>query len=112
MDQSTPGTAKSADGMKLVVVGSSAGGIEALSVLVSTLRPNFGAPVVLAQHLDPKRHSSLEQVLQRRSALPVVVVQEGPAAALQPGTVYVVPSNHHVAIRDGSVGLEGDRDGQ
>jgi chemotaxis response regulator CheB len=42
-------------GHDLVVVGSSAGGISALSVLVSTFGADFSAPVVLAQHLDPQR---------------------------------------------------------
>jgi signal transduction histidine kinase len=37
----------------LVVIGSSAGGIEALSRLVSTLPEGFQAPIVVAQHLDP-----------------------------------------------------------
>ena len=93
---------------RLVVVGSSAGGIEALSVLVSTLQPGFAAPVVLAQHLDPRRRSNLEQILGRRSALPIVVVPDQEPVALRPGTVYVVPANRHVAIHDGHVGLEGD----
>jgi chemotaxis response regulator CheB len=38
--------------LDLVVIGSSAGGIEALSMLVATLSPVFLAPLVLAQHLD------------------------------------------------------------
>src|SRR5437588_6808390 len=88
----------------LIVVGSSAGGVEALSILVSTLPEDFPAPIVLAQHLDPRRPSSLELVLQRRSALPVVAVRQG--MPLEKGTVYVVPSNRHVAIRDGQVALE------
>src|SRR5688500_17909965 len=54
---------------KLVVVGSSAGGIQALSILVGTLPHDFPAPVVLAQHLDPTRPSNLSSILQRRSAL-------------------------------------------
>ncbi|MGE0131567.1 MAG: chemotaxis protein CheB [Blastocatellales bacterium] len=91
----------------LVVVGSSAGGIEALSVLVNSLPKDFPAPVVLAQHLDPFRPSSLHQILERRSALPIVVVQDG--ANLEPGKVYVVPSNKHVVIHDGHVRLEGDQ---
>ena len=37
----------------LIVVGASAGGVEALSVLVSSLPADFPAPIVLAQHLDP-----------------------------------------------------------
>jgi two-component system CheB/CheR fusion protein len=91
---------------ELVVVGSSAGGIEALSILVSALPNDFPAPIVLAQHLDPFRPSNLDQILGRKSTLPVVVVQE--TTKLQPGRVYVVPANRHVVIRDGDVMLEGD----
>jgi two-component system, chemotaxis family, CheB/CheR fusion protein len=90
----------------LVVVGSSAGGVEALSVLVGGLKTAFPAPVVLAQHLDPARPSHLGAILERRSKLPVVVVEDD--TTLEAGKVYVVPSNKHVVIRDGMVGLVGD----
>jgi two-component system CheB/CheR fusion protein len=60
----------------LVVIGSSAGGIEALSKLVSTLPEGFQAPIVIAQHLDPNRTSHLEHILSRRSTLPVRTVSE------------------------------------
>src|SRR4051812_6655577 len=60
--------------MKLVVVGSSAGGIQALSTLVESLPSNFPAPIVLAQHLDPQRPSNLARILERRSKLPVVTI--------------------------------------
>jgi two-component system CheB/CheR fusion protein len=60
----------------LVVVGSSAGGIEALSRLVSTLPEGFTAPVILAQHLDPARESRLQEILARRSHLPVRTVAD------------------------------------
>ena len=43
----------------LVVVGSSAGGIEALSTLVAALPKDFAAPLVIAQHLDPEHPSHL-----------------------------------------------------
>src|SRR5262245_5948427 len=94
----------------LVVVGSSAGGIEALSVLVSTLPAGFPAPVVLAQHLDPNRPSNLALILERRSGLPIVIVSDH--TPLEPGKIYVVPANRHVRISDGHVELEeehGDR---
>ena len=59
----------------LVVVGSSAGGIEALSILVNTLPVDFPAPIVLAQHLDPGRPETiLDSILQRRTNLQVEVV--------------------------------------
>jgi len=92
----------------LVVVGSSAGGVGALSTLVSTLHKNFPAPVVLAQHLDPQRPSHLATILERRSTLPIVVVREDPPTKLENGRIYVVPANRHVTISDGLVLLEGD----
>lgn len=92
----------------LVVVGSSAGGIGALSTLVSTLNRNFPAPIVLAQHLDPQRPSQLGTILERRSTLPIVVVQEDPPTPLESGKIYVVPANRHVMISDHHVLLERD----
>jgi two-component system CheB/CheR fusion protein len=52
---------------QLVVVGASAGGVEALSTLVATLPRDFPAPLVSAQHLDPPRPSHLAQIVARRS---------------------------------------------
>ena len=92
----------------LVVVGSSAGGVGALSTLVSTLNENFPAPIVLAQHLDPQRPSHLGSILERRTNLPVVVVDEHSPTPLESGKIYVVPANRHVKIDDGHVLLEGD----
>ncbi|HEX7330170.1 MAG TPA: chemotaxis protein CheB [Pyrinomonadaceae bacterium] len=92
----------------LVVVGSSAGGVNALSTLVSTLPRSFPAPVVLAQHLDPQRPSHLGSILERRSILPIVVVNEHQPTKLEGGKIYVVPANRHVKIVDGHVHLEGD----
>src|SRR2546426_939144 len=90
----------------LVVVGSSAGGIEALSILVSTLPADFPAPIVLAQHLDPSRPSSLDTILQRRTRLSIDVVNS--RTHLQPGKIYVVPANRHVTIDDSDVEVQGD----
>src|SRR4030095_10025681 len=94
------------DSESLVVVGSSAGGIEALGVLVSSLGEDFPAPLVIAQPLDPLRPSHLATILERRTKLPVVSVKE--PKPLERGKVYVVPSNQHVVIQDGIVRLEND----
>ena len=92
----------------LVVVGSSAGGVGALSTLVSTINKTFPAPIVIAQHLDPQRPSLLGSILERRSNLPIVVVSEHEPTKLEAGTIYVVPANRHVKISDGHVHLEAD----
>ena len=83
---------------QLIVIGSSAGGIEALSTLVATLPSPFPAALVIAQHLDPARPSHLGAILARRSPLPVVTVHAH--EALQAGTIYVVPANQNVAVTD------------
>jgi two-component system CheB/CheR fusion protein len=86
---------------KLVVVGSSAGGIEALSIFVSTLPTNFPAPIILAQHLDPSRPSLLGTLLEKRATLPVNVIRAH--TALRSGEIYVVPPDCYVTINDGYV---------
>jgi two-component system CheB/CheR fusion protein len=87
----------------LVVVGSSAGGIEALSTLVSTLPSEFAAPLVIAQHLDPRRTSRLGEILGRHSTLPVRTVAE--VERLEPGVVYVVPADRDIEITDHEIRL-------
>src|SRR6266516_2061076 len=90
----------------LVVIGSSAGRVDALSVLVSTLPGDFPAPVVLAQHLDPSRPSNLDAILKRRTMLHVEVINT--SSALEPGKIYVVPSNHNVTINSHRVEVRDD----
>ena len=91
---------------QLVVVGSSAGGIGALSDLVSNLPGDFPAPVVVAQHLDPSRESHLQQILSRRSPLPVKTVTDH--EPLEAGVVFVVPANRHVNITDSEIGFSSE----
>lgn len=91
------------DQSPLVVVGSSAGGIDALSVLVSSLAPKFPAPIIIAQHLSPQHPSHLAEILSRRSPLPVRTILDH--EALESGTIYVVPADRHVQIRNGHLSL-------
>jgi two-component system CheB/CheR fusion protein len=91
---------------QLVVIGASAGGIEALSRLVAGLPADFPAPIVVAQHIDPTRASHLRQILEHRTALRVVTVES--SEALQPGVIYVVPNNRNVEISDHSVAVAED----
>ncbi len=90
----------------LVVIGASAGGIEALSVLLTTLPAPLPVPIVIAQHLDPRVPSHLGQILARRSTMPVNVVTEGATEHLEPATIYVIPANHDVEVTDGSLRLQ------
>ncbi len=95
--------------LQLVVIGSSAGGIEALSRVVASLSSDFPAPIVIAQHLDPRRPSHLGEILARHSALPIKVVDE--SAALEDGVIFVIPSNRLVEIDGGELRLRPARPG-
>jgi two-component system CheB/CheR fusion protein len=86
---------------QLVVTGSSAGGIEALSVVLSALPSDFPAAIVIAQHLDPRVPSSLAAILAKHTPLRVVAVNDH--ARLVAGTVYVVPSDRNVEISAGTM---------
>ncbi len=92
---------KPAAASQLVVIGSSAGGIEALSRVVASLATDFPAPIVIAQHLDPRRPSHLGEILSRHSVLPIRVVED--AAPLEDGVIFVIPSNKLVEIVDGEL---------
>jgi two-component system CheB/CheR fusion protein len=94
---------------QLVVIGSSAGGIEALSRVVASLPADFPAPIVIAQHLDPRRPSHLHEILARHATLPVRVVEE--REALEDGVIFVVPSNRIVDISQGELRLKAAKAG-
>jgi two-component system, chemotaxis family, CheB/CheR fusion protein len=88
---------------QLVVIGASAGGIEALSAFVGGLPKELPAPIIVAQHLSPHHLSSLTDILGRRSPLPVRTVVD--REELEPGVIYVVPANRNVAVTDHEVEL-------
>jgi len=100
---------KAADA-QLVVIGSSAGGIEALSRVVASLPADFPAPIVIAQHLDPRRPSHLGEILSRHATLPITVVED--TASLEDGVIFVVPSNRLVEIVRGKLHLRPARPGR
>jgi two-component system CheB/CheR fusion protein len=95
---------------QLVVIGSSAGGIEALSRVVASLPADFTVPVVIAQHLDPRRPSHLNEILSRHTSLPVRVVTG--STPLEDGVIFVVPANRHVEIVDHDIRTRPARPGK
>ncbi|MEJ7137524.1 EAL domain-containing protein [Amphibiibacter pelophylacis] len=80
----------------VIGVGSSAGGLEALTQLISALPPHFPASLVVVQHLSPTHQSMLAQLLGRKTSLLVrEIVHQEP---LQPGIIYVTPANRNVTV--------------
>jgi len=91
------------NGCDVVVVGASAGGVEALSALVRALPADFAAPVIVVLHVPASGPSVLPAILSRAGPLPAVHVADG--VALEPGRIYVAPPNCHVLVSGGSLTL-------
>lgn len=88
----------------LVAVGASAGGLKALTEVLSPLPPDFPAAIVVVQHLDPRHRSLMAEILDRCTALDVRQVQEGDV--LCPGTVFIAPPDNHLLVNpDGVLSL-------
>jgi two-component system chemotaxis response regulator CheB len=80
----------------VVGIAASAGGLRALSAVVSALPPDFPAPVAIVQHLDPRHPSLMAGILGRATRLMVKEAQEGDA--LRPGFVYLAPPDRHLLV--------------
>lgn len=82
--------------LRVVALAASAGGLAALSRVLSELPAGFSYPVVVVQHLDPHHRSWMPEILQRRVALQVEQVRGG--ETLAPGTIYLAPPDRHVLV--------------
>src|SRR5205809_423276 len=78
----------------IIVVGASAGGVEALTTLVSGFPPNFEATIFIVLHVPPEGPSVLPAILRRRCALHAVHPQSGDP--ILPGMIYVAPPGYHL----------------
>lgn len=88
----------------VVALAASAGGLRALSEVLSALPADFPAAIVVVQHLDRHHPSLMAGILGRRTALHVEEAREG--ERLRPGTVLVAPPDRHLLVNpDGTVSL-------
>lgn len=81
-----------------VVIGSSAGGIKALSMVLAALPGDFALPVIIVQHLHPSSDSYLARILDAKCQLTVKQADEKEAIA--EGVVYIAPPNYHLLIEE------------
>jgi two-component system chemotaxis response regulator CheB len=80
----------------IVGIACSAGGINALQIVLGNLPKNFPVPIVVVQHIGPQHPSLLAEILSRSCSLSVKSAQNH--EILLPGTVYLAPPNKHVLI--------------
>jgi two-component system, chemotaxis family, protein-glutamate methylesterase/glutaminase len=83
----------------VIVIGASAGGVEALSRVVADLPRDIRASVLVVLHISRGR-SMLPEILSRSGRLRAAHPTDG--EPLQYGRVYVAPPDHHLIVKDGA----------
>ena len=82
-----------------VVIGASAGGVDALATLLSALPASFGAAVIVVLHLPANNESLLPRVLAHHSALPLREASD--KESVDSATVHVAPPGYHLLVEPG-----------
>lgn len=83
----------------IVGIGASAGGLEALSLLLPSLPKNLGLTYVVVQHLSPTYRSMMAQLLGRETTMPVRDIEDGMLP--EANTVYITPPNRNLTLLAG-----------
>lgn len=93
--------------IELIVIGASAGGVEALSQLFQSLPADFRPAVLVVIHLPPDHASTLPQLFSRKCRRPVKEAEDKETIAH--GTVYIAPADYHLLVEpDKSLSLSRD----
>jgi two-component system chemotaxis response regulator CheB len=87
----------------IVLIGASAGGVQALQTVIGGLPRDFPAAVFVVLHIAPYGHSSMPAILTRAGSLPAAHAQDG--EAIEAGRVYVAPPDYHLLVEPGRVRL-------
>ena len=87
----------------IVGVGASAGGLEALELLLSGVPEASGLAFVIVQHLDPLHKDIMVELLQRVTPMPVLQISQH--QRVEADHVYVIPPNRDLSIRHGVLQL-------
>lgn len=88
------------------VIGSSWGGLAALSRIISELPGDFSIPLLVVQHRSRHADNLLATLLQDVTELRVIDVED--KEPLQAGSVYIAPANYHLLVEDGHLSLTTD----
>ena len=97
--------------MKIVGIGASAGGLDAVIRMFSKLPADSGGAFVLVQHLSPSHVSVLDELLDRHTDMKVIMVSDS-LTPLKPNHVYVVPGNAYASLRKDALHLDRQEEGQ
>lgn len=83
---------------RLVVIGVSLGGLEALRILIRALPANLQVAVIIVQHRDKEEHGDLAGILGAAGSVSVGCPLD--KESIQVGRVYLAPPNYHLLVED------------
>jgi two-component system chemotaxis response regulator CheB len=83
----------------IIALAASAGGLRAITDVLSALPRDFPAALVVVQHLDPRHRSLMAEILGKRTSLLVREALDGDS--LGPGVAFIAPPNHHLLVNAG-----------
>ncbi|AZF32298.1 Protein-glutamate methylesterase [Pseudomonas sp. R4-35-07] len=83
-------------GIGAIVVGASAGGVEALLSIFGRLPNTFGLPIIAVLHLPDERRSQLAEVFARRLRIPVKEARD--KESIEAGTLYFAGPGYHLSV--------------
>lgn len=92
-----------AESFSVVGIGASAGGIKPLQTFFEKMPGHSGMAFVVVMHLSPDHPSSLAQILQQRTEMPVLQLTQ--SVRLEADHVYVIPPNKHLTVAEGMLCL-------
>jgi two-component system chemotaxis response regulator CheB len=82
--------------IEAIVIGASAGGVEALGLILPALPATFRPSMLIVLHLPRERPSLLVEIYEKRCALPVREADD--KEPIEPGTVYFAPPDYHMLV--------------
>lgn len=89
------------DGLAVVGIGASAGGLEALERLFARMPSDSGMAFVVIQHLSPDFRSLMDELLARHTDIPIMRVENGMVVA--PNAIYLMPPKTEMIISGGKL---------
>ena len=81
-----------------IVIGVSAGGMSALSTVLSRLPHDFALPIIIVQHMDANSHGYLPDHLDRNCSIRVKEAEE--KESIMGGVAYIAPPNYHLLLEE------------
>jgi two-component system chemotaxis response regulator CheB len=89
--------------IELIVIGTSAGGVEALQVIARGLPGDLSAAILIVMHTSPRGPHLMPEILSKAGPLEVARAVNG--ASIEQGKIYIAPPDHHLLVKESRISL-------